>query len=423
MALLRNVTAKNAGRAKYAQEELSWTVSRAQAQTMESLKVDGVELQYWKRVDEGQYCSCGYGLQYSNLPLFTQQPIVPNTPSSNTPTQPMVPTTNTATDSTVTVRGQWDDDDYLEPKHSIKTPPGTDSPVTTDVSSANNYNYSPPQATGEDESFFSAPPDFDLLTGMESTQCGICLGSGKTNPYALIGGEREIFDVFSVDSAYGFHSDTTTRPYSFTTTDNTDAYVQYVYQLPTYFESCLNFSIRNNTKSVRDLGLFYRIAGSSDSWQLVDLDFMNSRRGIPTTVVFRVQPLVNDPNSSLVFTHFEIIWKYADFPLSQVGEMTVAANPQIRESIMSAQFTLPPTLEEVTKNDVFYDNKYNNMWLVSDYTSGMTNKREVLNWSVNARKMQAYEQRSLLRISKERFYEISYSGLRGLSDQLIRNDF
>ena len=415
MALLRNVSQHNAGRGNAAQLEIDWSVSRAQAQLIEAMKVDGVELQYWKRVDEGNYCSCSFGLRYSGGSSIGQT-VVNNDQTNTQPAIPNLPASQN--ESEVVVRGIWTED---EPPLQTKVLDTVVDPNPVQFKDLRNQTEKD-QPTGIDEAFYEAPEDFDIISGLESTQCGICLGTGKTNPYALIGGRREVFDSFAAKHNAGFALDTSDRPFSWKTPQDTDSYVEFSYTLPTYFKRCLNYSVRNNTKAVRDLKIFYQIVGSNDPWQLLSRDWVNSRNGVPTTVNLRVQPIVQSLDGTLTFTHFEIIWQFSEFPKAQVGEMSVAANAQIRETVMSSSFTLPPTIEEVTKNDVFYDEKHNNMWMVTDYTGDMTAKRQVLNWTVSVRKMQPYEQRALLQIVKERFFEISFSGLEGFNAQMLRDD-
>ncbi len=67
---------RNFGRAEKVlpvRDELDWTLSRASAQYVEAFKVDGTNMQYWRKTSEGFYCTCRYGHNHAE-----------NTPSADT---------------------------------------------------------------------------------------------------------------------------------------------------------------------------------------------------------------------------------------------------------------------------------------------------------------------------------------------------
>lgn len=394
----RTFGAKNAGRARYAQQELDYQVSKANSQTAEAMAVDAVELTYWKKTDEGNFCTCGFGLNHPQNPGVSNQ-LVFDQPVATTPPEQSLPETKTT--PRVVVKNAWGDD-IVKPDDG-----GPQAPTDYKV---NNQTIKP-QATYDDDGFLNAPEGFNLLTGGEGTQCGICLGAGKTNAWGLWGGQRVILDSYTVDSRHGFTQQTDTRPVSFRSTQDSRNYVQWVYPLPTYFKKALSVSVRNNTLSVRDLHLFYQKNGTQDPWQVLTPEILQSFNGTPTILNLRVAPAFNALQGDLVFTHIEISWQFSVFIHSQMDKLQTATNQQIRDTITTASFILPPNVEEITKNDVFYDNKYGRMWSITDFSDNLTAQRRVMEWSISARSMQPYEQKSLLQIAHNRFYQVAFSGL------------
>ena len=433
MGLFRNTSPKNKGRARRAQEELNWTIDKANDQYKEAVQVDGIQLNYWKRTEEGLFCTCGYGHSHIDNQNTVASSGIPNSKNFNTgpddlPTK--IVDSRVQPQPAITVRGLWDDEKLnnrlsntvlgVDATNGINHQNDIDNTITGKSTNSNNDSTTYEQSD-ETEAFFSAPPDYDLLSGMEKTQCGICLGTGKTQAWNLVAGKREVFNSQNVADLKGFFINKDSRPYSFDGSIDTNNYVEWVYVLPTYFLSCMNYSIRNNTKAVRDLKLFYKIQGSSDDFQRLTLDFINSRQGQETVLILRVQPIVYSFEGLLSFTHFEIVWQLSDFPSGQMGNLSVSTNQQIKDIVVSTSFTLTATIPAVTKNDLIYDSKYNRMWSVSDYTDFMTSDRKILGWTVSARGLQQYEQKSLLMVSANRYYETSYKGLKSLQSQLLQD--
>jgi hypothetical protein len=419
---------RNYGRADIAlpaQVELNWTLSRANAQYMEAFSVDGTAINYWKKTNEGFFCTCRYGhakADDSNISnIRVDNPanldnLPDNIPDSNVIDQP----------PHFIVRGAWDTvEQKPDPNQTVMGVPVDTYPKGEEggdrATAISDRTEAPPreQITDEESAFLQAPYDADILSGLEKNQCGICLGTGRTHAWSLLGGKREIFNSHNFLNMIGFYLNKDARPYSFQSPRDPNSYVEWLYTLPTYFTTCLNYAVRNNTKSVRDLKIFYKIDGSNDEFKRINLDFINSRNGIPTKLVLRVSPIVTSLEGTLRFTHIEMIFQFAQFPEIQIGPLSVASNPQTADIMTTNSFVFPPILDKVEREDIFYDDKYNRMWKITDYTDFMTTKRQVLGWTVTARNLQEWEQQSLLKVSRERYYEVSFAGLERFQGRLL----
>lgn len=422
------ITPPNYGRANTVnsvQEEVNWTVSRANAAYSEAINVDGIPVLFWKKTDEGNYCTCRYGknLEHKAIGSDNTDTAVINNPDPNSGggTGPVTEPTD-PDESIYQVRNQWDDEttdpsipvgaDRFNPATGETTPePAPNPPAPT--------NQFEEQETEDEDAFLAAPIDSDIMSGMEKSQCGICLGTGKTNSWNLFGGKREIFDSYNVRNLHGFSVVDDARPVGFSSSFSLSNYAEWHYTLPTYFNKVLNFAVRNNTKSVRYLKIFYKIDGTDLEFQRLTEEFLDSRKGIPTKLILRVQPIKEAIDGELTFTHMEINWELNKPLKIQMTPLSVASNSQIAAVVTTSSFTFPPSFNNIDKDDVFLDTKYGYMWKVTDYTDFETASRQVLGWTVSARNLQSFEQQSLLKVAYDKYYETSYAGLETFQGSLL----
>jgi hypothetical protein len=407
----RTLFPKNYGRAKEAQLELDWTYSRANAQHIESIKVDGITCTYWKKTNEGNFCTCIFGIEHHA-----------NISGTGTVTGNI----DTPSSGGFTTRTTWDDKEPVQSpaKFNVlgaevtRIPSGGEG--GDDTTQKDYTDLEKPVTSPEDEesAFLRAPSNSDLLFGVEKVQCGICLGAGKTGSWNLVRGKRMIFDSTNTNALEGFVINKESRPYAFESPRTEKNYVEWIQNFPTYFKNYLSLAVRNNTKAALNLAVYYKLFGTADAFQPLTIAFLNSRQGIPTKLILHVQSSIESLESINVFTHIEINVQYNDFVLIQMSNLSVASNPQIADVQVNTSFTFGPEIDNVSRDDVFFESKYNRMWKISDVTDFMSRNKIVLGWTVSARNLQLWEQQSLLRLVRDVTYGISFAGL-----QPFQNDF
>ena len=257
-------------------------------------------------------------------------------------------------------------------------------------------------------------PDAGIIFGGEHIRCGICFGTGHVGGYSLLQGKREIFDMSGMNPILdlrGFIIDSNEKPYAFKAPLDTKLGAYWLYELPTYFEACHKVILRNNIVAAKNLVVEYKLNNSNDEFQPLTVEWINSRRGTPTKIIIRVRPATNELSAICKFTHLEIMWQYALWPKVQMPALSKSTNFSVFDSLLTTEFTLPPTMVAVDKEDVLFDTKHYKLWKITDVTDFKTSTGHVMGWSANARIVQDYEQISLLRLIRQNHYELGHSRL------------
>lgn len=423
----RQLAPANYGRSKLyfpVQTELSYLVSRANAKFQESVTVDGVEVNFWRRGIEGKFCTC-----QSPEASPEDAKYFPHNEDQN------IQQTNEDIDEKSNrdlnmqklfkVRGAWD---YRESqKHPVteaygypigEVPEidggekGTDSTfkeVTNDLQ--RDAELAAQQMLGLDSAFI----------GAEGVRCGICFRTGHLQGYDLVNGRREIFDATQTfdTEIKGFIVNKQNKPFSFESGNDKSNYVAWLYEFPTYFDQCIRVAVRNNTKKVVNAIIEYKLINSSNWNELTEDWVNNTRNGVPTKAWIRVRPKENTLEGLFVFTHVEMTFKLADWPLAQVTPLSESTNYGIFDTLISTEFVFSSEFIRINKEDVLFDHKYMRLWKITDSSDFQTAARQVLGWKATARVVQNYEDISLLRLINDKYYELSFAGLtafQGLND-------
>lgn len=406
------VTPKNQGRAnRYmsAQEELDYVVTSANTQYLEAIAVDGIEFQYWRRSKEGKFCTCSDDGRKHNPRTALASDVI--TEKFDSPRKDSI---------SFNIRGAWERKE--------------EKPNYTQDVFGTEFGKLPPEENGKEkitehnadlsdeelendvdkQAMVTMGPDAGIIFGGEYSRCGICFGTGHVGGYSLLHGKREVFDLSStipVVEIKGFVINESDKPFSMTSPMDTACSVTWFYEFPTYFDRCLKILTRNNVASGKNIAIEYKLFNTLDAFAPLTIDWINTRKGIPTKVLIRVRPSGNELSSSCIFTHLEIIWQYTKWHKAQMPGLSKSTNFSVFDSIITTEFTLPPTMIGVDKEDIIFENKHYKLWKITDVTDFKTANGQVCGWSANARVVQDYEQVSLLRLIRDNNYEIGHDKL------------
>lgn len=414
------VTPRNYGREKSVQEEIHWTISRANAQYQTAIQPDGVPVLFWKKTDEGNFCTCRFGRTLANK-IGSDNLSNPENQNGQFVAEDLGSLDSRdeylgGDETDYSVKNQWDADRALQVRGADRYYASDNEDVDPTRPQLRDDQLPQPE---EESDFLSGPVDSDTLFGIERTQCGICLGTGKTQAWNLFNGRREIFDSYNVRGLDNFKLDLEAHPVAFRGHLVPGSYVEWHWTLPTYFNKVYNFAVRNNTKSVRYLKIFYKIADTNTEFQRLTEEFLNSRRGTPTHLILRVMPIRDAMDEAAEFTHLEISLELSKPQKIQMTPLSVASNDQVNAVSTTSSFTFPPTFNNIDRGDVFLDTKYGYVWKVTDFTDFQTAQRQVLGWTVSGRNLQPFEQLALLKVAYDKYYETSYAGLESLQGSLL----
>jgi hypothetical protein len=417
---IRNAAPRNYGRAnKYfsVQDQVDNIIGRANEQYIEALNVDGVQFQYWHRTTEGRYCTC-------QNPTAEQAPHLQNMGDrTNTDANNQQGDGSSLPDSdgspvSFKVRGARDrrevvDTVNLENVLGVTVGDNADGNQTKEINNDLGSDASLTKAM-DDDAFVRMGSDAGILFGGERTQCGICFGTGYVGGYSLFCGKREIFDASGTYdfSLFKFSLDNKQNPAVFRSATDSTAYVQWTYELPTYFIGCTMIHVRDNVKSVANSQVLYQIVGSSAPFAPLTIDFVNSCKGVPTKLLLRVGPAQSKLEVPWQFTHMEFVLQFDEWPKMQIAALGETTNFGVFNSLITTSMMLPPNLPQASKEDVIYEFKYNDLWKVTTATDSQTAKLQVMAWNVDTRIIQDFEQLALLRLSAQRSFEMDYSGLK-----------
>jgi len=414
-----NQAPRNYGRAtKYmsVQKQVDATVSRANAQYTEALAVDGVAFQYWHRCTEGKYCTCQHPSAESLIQNENAGDSISLTDNNTSADANTLPDSNGSVIS-FRVRGNRQRRESINTVDlnnilGVTVGDNKDGPVTKEYNEDTDEDAALLKSA-DDDAFLRMGSDAGILFGGEKTQCGICFGTGYVNGYSLFLGKREIFDASGTYpyTMKKFYLNAKNAPYSFEAPVDNTAYVEWLYELPMYFVNCASFVARDNTKSIKNVSILFKIDGTNNAFAPLTLAFLNSRAGQKTVLRLRLGPTVNGLEGLFVFTHLEIVFQYNNWPYMQMAALGETTNFGVFNSLITTSLTLPPSLPASSKEDVVYDFKYNNLWKLTTVTDAQTSKLQVMGWNADARIIQDFEQLSLLRLTNARNFELAFGSL------------
>ena len=402
---------RNYGRAtRYmpVQDELDHTVARANNQYIEAISVDGFDINYWHRRYEGRVCTCHDPVAAQNAHKGIGETIDDSNDPAMSKLDDIIFNIRDARDLRETVPNKTRD--VFDAK--VGELP-TSEQQQDSIYEFNEETDEEMEEAANEEALQHMHPDAAVLFGAERTRCGICFRTGYVNGYTLHGGRRDILDAsggFNV-SLHGFLMDRKIRPNAFISSNDKSAYVQFIYEVPTYFEGCKLVALRDNIVEARGFTVEARTVNTNDAFQIFNAAFVDSLKGTSRVLEIRVRPNRSTLDGTISFTHLEIVYQFAPWPKAQMPNVSESTNFAIFNSVISSSMILPPTIVEVSKEDVVWEGKYGNLWKITDYTDFMTSNRQVCGWETSIRIIQEYEQLALLRIIYNRSFALSFGKL------------
>jgi hypothetical protein len=249
------------------------------------------------------------------------------------------------------------------------------------------------------------------LFGGDKSPCGICFGTGHVNGYSLSNGKRDILDLSNTYEVrlYGCEINTNTLPHSIDFSLDDKTYAEWIVPVSYYFHNCVSINCFNNTELTNHFNIM--VSFDNINWQPASVDLLNTRKQINTVMSVRAYPKYNNLEKTIKLTHIEIVWQYSKWPKAQMSQISQATNYGIFDSVITAEFTFPPTLNLVTKEDAFWESKHNKLWKITDVTDFKTANNNVMGWTVQARVIQEYEQLNILRTYRDIKENISHATL------------
>jgi hypothetical protein len=385
----------NQGMVKQANLEVDYNLATANQAYENALQVDGVQFALWRKVNEGRRCSCRDNPS-NNIPADSRFEEFSNTKP-----------TESNDINTIKVRGSWDRQRRKPNAHGkeLGVEIGTIKP--DDASGKQEFKKYPSTDQQEINAFLNGPLDVSFLeSGEGTTACGICLGTGFTNGYSLFNGVRITLDALNPAGLSKFSIDRNEHPFIFkTNTDGRGQYVEWQVELP-LFKEAIAVLVRNNLVSARQMQIQVLDSGQ---WVTFDTNWLNNK-GSSKTVSLRVS-VRQATDSSLEFSHVEIILKQAEFKYTQVGQLQRTRSFTSAETVLNTEFSLPPSIGNIEESDIIVDDKYEKAWLVTDITDFETSSKKVASWSVTVRSLTSFDIPSLLRLSKLPDYQIAFNRL------------
>lgn len=323
-----------------ADKRLREVVTPYQRQGLNALGVDSFDVLYYHKCKSVQLCSC----QQTELPL-----------GNHTATTNKITGTDGSADKEIVI-------DYARPLFGTVG----DSLSAEDMSSEDEFAIADDeeQNVGRMDSLFSSTAD-----------CGICYRTGFVPAYELYGYDRRVFTTFDLADTYGYHKDVTTSPHSLVKLDNRLGYVDFVVEVPKYFQK-VSYSIRNNKVVLID-------------------EFLTDDLGNPLTEAYlRASSggAVLIRCISEIFTHvvleFDLGTERVRANLSQASK---ASDWTLFDTLGNIQIILPMTIRDVSPGDVIHVPSRNTTFKISDEQYLRTAEDHNLDWQVNVRVLQPTE--------------------------------
>lgn len=372
---------RNYGASSRVNTTIDNTVARANSRLEEALNTDGVPFLYWHKSLQGLRCTC----QLDATKPPTDGSIIEDAQNNGVAVVDATPHEDPSRPGFFKVRG-FDTTPYRygRAKLSEQETPNPTSITGEEVGTSptmlvNEYK----DKTYDDiaDGLLYDDDDDLLLLGDETITCGICFATGFTEGYTLANGKRQCLDASGAYKAtlYGGFLDTDAKPFTY----NLEAggYVEWEFELPTYFTRVLNITPRSNLLPNTKVSLEFRFA-NENAWVYCDIDFLNSRKGIPTKGFIRATAY-----EATKLTHVELNIQLQDWLKLQMDPLSEGSNPAAFKAAFTTSFDLPPRLVNVAKEGVIYEQKYNMMWKLTDVTDGKTAKQQIFSWKASAREI------------------------------------
>lgn len=413
---------RNSGMSNWSQLRLNNTIARANQQYKEALNTDGFSIYVWSRSLRGNICSC-------QKKTDMVKPIPTDTKTKSLKSSGSKPNDLWQIKRALPTPAQQANDFYDEIQEFNNT--------TGDETSSKLGREIYTTAIGEEDSgLLSIGNDRSVLFGgQDKTRCGICFGYGYVDGYSLYNGQRIVLESTKVNSISGFVSNTEKLPLSFSSPLRLDSYVEWIVELPTYYQRVMGVNIRNNLKSVEGLIAIFSI-DNGITWKVLNATNIDSGFGAPQRAIIRVvvnnttqDNIVNiDPqygissstgleyvrsatSDPIEFTHLEIFYIMGDMPKAQMPNFTRPTNFEFFDVLVQAQMEVGADISWIDREYIIGDSKHGLLWKVVDATPKLTSLRQVLGYDLSLRLVQNSEQVYLLNLLTNVNTQLAFRGI------------
>lgn len=249
--------------------------------------------------------------------------------------------------------------------------------------------------------------EVSLISGNDKGFCAICGNTGWTEGYRLHNGSRILGIEKNIYNMYKVEKNLDTRPISLKGTKG--SYIEWKVRIPSGIKKILHLGLHNN-KNLVNCQMF--INGVEFSKDLKNFEGQE--------VVIKVLPEGN----SWQVTHLDIWVSFADtfidFPPVQRD-----SDFQFFEALQTIHFETIGSIPYVDRETLISEEKYGDLWKVTNATAQMTAERQLIKTECDARLVQTNELLSYMNFITQPTKVFSYQGLERIqgfySFQLEKN--
>lgn len=391
----------NSGMGHIARDRLVQYIGMQNEKQAEALKVDGVLTEVWIKQNGGRVCSC-------MSPEIHTSKVIGDTNPEHVKTNPF--DFNIKSPNSIDTRVQYLDSDVVE-ENILTYDKNTDWVNEFDLNPDN-----PNDLLDNDNNVFKTD-DVSLLFGGTRSACGICFGTGFTDSYQLINGKRIVLDTTHEHVIKGGHIDVEVKPYVFVLASDVNSFVQFEVEVPLYFKTIHSFKLCNNCVPIYG---YITVSDDDKNYKPLSLDILKSYKGRTSKIYIRV---MGDFKHELHFTHLELNYELADFPLIDYPPFARQENFQYFEALQTTNFEVNGNVPYIDRECVFGEMKTGYLWRAVSATQHMDHRRQLFKTEVEARLIQRSEALYMLNGVYRPTLLYNYRGLeriQGLSNYIDR---
>ena len=397
---------------KIAQARVENEAARAVARHANALAVDGTDIYLWKRSNAGLICTCRKplaGLQAT--PLYSSPEAI---------REPLISQGSSAIGGIANA----DDIDFKVMPRVSKDDEGFDyDPNMPDElrKSVDIYSDGIGDRHAEQDAYFETEneiSDQQLATmlnegaavyGGDKTVCGICFGTQRTHGYDLATGKRLLLDASGEVRYTLINANMVENTYPKQFSINSNGYIVWLVDLPSYTNGWLNFTIRDNLAPASNLVLefFYY-----NQWLPLTVTNISQSEGSDRTQTpIRVRQADNSGLSLATLTHVELIYATRKPLLGQMPPLNYMTNYEVDQPLITTEFEILADIDDIPRESVFQDAKFKYLWKVIDVTPKMTALGQVFSLNLTARRIQQSELLYALKVIFDPLVTVNYRGL------------
>lgn len=255
--------------------------------------------------------------------------------------------------------------------------------------------------------------------------CSICFGSGFVDTWRLYNGERIVLDASAahgIDVFGAVDVDNTSQPIVYALYER--SYIRWSQvDIPTSWRHLIRIHVYNKNEliSPERYTLFWRHAAAPGVRNVLTYDTLNALNGSPllmgdNKLIIELEPNIDDPEESLIFTHAEILLSLGHPVRIQVPEMEIPNEDEYIDWNASPTFESPSDIE-VKENSYVIEGKYRRIWKVTSINRKLSARGISFGYSLSTRSLHSFErQYFLMNVFRRPRNPFHNNQLRGMDD-------